>query len=156
MTCRRRYPSWWAKAHHPRLLFSVISKDVDADLRRHDGVGYRSRVGTSGRWYQTVTRCTAPSVPGMAHSGHTRDAEEDFVLTTARDRISTYQWGNYQIEHHHCAICGCGTWSRSPLWDQEAKRAAPGKFRVQVNAWLLNDFDPNAQPIEVIDGKNLW
>jgi hypothetical protein len=37
----------------------AISKDVDADpglrsgqaLRRHDGVGYRSRIGTSGRWY---------------------------------------------------------------------------------------------------------
>ncbi len=60
---------------------------------------------------------------------------------------------SYRIEHHHCAICGCGTWSRSPLWDQQAK--LPGKFR-QVNAWLLDDFDPDAQPIEVIDGKNLW
>jgi hypothetical protein len=33
----------------------------------------------------------------------------------------------------------------------------PGrKFRIQVNAWLLDDFDPDAQPIKVIDGKNLW
>jgi hypothetical protein len=71
-----------------------------------------------------------------------QEAEEDFVLTTARDRVSTYQWGSYQIEHHHCAICGSGTWSRSPLWDQDTKRPVPGKFRVQVNAWLLEDFDP--------------
>lgn len=64
------------------------------------------------------------------------------MLTTARDRVSTYQWGSYQIEHHHCAICGCGTWSHSPLWDQ--------------NAWLLEDFDPDAQPVAVIDGQRLW
>ena len=42
------------------------------------------------------------------------------------------------------------------MWDQEAKRPVQGKFRVQVNAWLLDDFDPDAQPTEVIDGKNLW
>lgn len=85
-----------------------------------------------------------------------RDTEEDFVLTTARDRVSTYQWGRYQIEHHHCAICGCGTWLRSPVRDQQAKGPVPGKFRVQVNAWRLEDFDPDARPIKVIDGKNLW
>jgi hypothetical protein len=27
---------------------------------------------------------------------------------------------------------------------------------VQVNAWLLEEFDPEAQPIEVIDGRTLW
>jgi len=41
-------------------------------------------------------------------------------------------------------------------WDREAKRPVSGKFKVQVNAWLLEDFDPAAQPIEVIDGKTLW
>jgi hypothetical protein len=51
---------------------------------------------------------------------------------------------------------GCGTWSRSPLWDREEKQPVPGKFKVQVNAWLLEDFDPNAQPIQIIDGKTLW
>ena len=33
----------------------------------------------------------------QARSGHIRDQEDDFVLTTARDRVSTYQWGSYQI-----------------------------------------------------------
>jgi hypothetical protein len=28
-----------------------------------------------------------------------------------------------------------------------AIRPVSGKFRVQVNAWLLEDFDPDAQPI---------
>ena len=54
-----------------------------------------------------------------------QDAEDDFVLTTARDRASTYQWGSYQVEHHHCAICGCGTWFRSPQWDPAAKQPCP-------------------------------
>jgi hypothetical protein len=31
--------------------------------------------------------------------------------------------------------------------ESAAKRPIPGAFRVQVNAWLLRDFDPGAQPI---------
>jgi len=104
----------------------------------------------------TVTRCTCSFCSKRGALWAYQDQEEDFVLTTARDRVSTYQWGSYQIEHHRCAICGCGTWSRSPLWDREAKRLVPGKFSVQVNAWLLEDFDPAAQPIEALDGKRLW
>jgi hypothetical protein len=65
----------------------------------------------------------------------------------------SYEWGTYQVEHHHCAICGCGTWSRSPTSDREANQPASGTFRVQVNAWLMEDFDPDAQPTEVVDGK---
>jgi hypothetical protein len=56
------------------------------------------------------------------------------VLTTARDRVSTYQWGTYQVEHHHCAICGCGTWSRSPLWDRETKQSVFGTARDRANS----------------------
>jgi hypothetical protein len=81
---------------------------------------------------------------------------KDFVLTTARDRVSTYQWGSYQIEHHHCSICGCGTWSRSRFWDREAKRPAAGKFKVQVKAWLLEDFDPNAPANADYRRQDLW
>jgi hypothetical protein len=105
---------------------------------------------------ETVTRCTCSFCTKRGVLWAYQDNEHDFVLTTARDRVSTYQWASYLVEHHHCAICGCGTWSRSPLWDQQAKRPLPGAFRVQVNAWLLEDFDPGAQPIEVIDGKTLW
>ena len=60
------------------------------------------------------------------------------------------------IEHHHRAICGCGTWSRLPVWDREAKSALPGQFKIQVNAWLLDDFDPDAQPTQVIPQAFLW
>jgi hypothetical protein len=115
---------------------------------------------------ETVTRCTCSFCSKRGALWAYQDKEDDFALITARDRVSTYQWGSYQIEHHHCAICGCGTWSRSPLWDRETKHPVPGhpvpghpvpgRFKVQVNAWLLDDFDPSAQPIEVIDGKTLW
>jgi hypothetical protein len=104
----------------------------------------------------TARRCTCSFCSKRSVLWAYQDQEDDFLLTTACDRVSTYQWGSYQIEHHHCAICGCGTWSRSPFWDREAKRPVPGKFKVQVNAWLLEDFDPNAKLIEVIDGKTLW
>jgi hypothetical protein len=79
----------------------------------------------------------------------------DFQLTTARDRVSTYQWKSYQVQHHHCAICGCGTFSESPAW--ENNQPVPGKIRIGVNARLFDDdFDVDAVPVTVLDGKNLW
>jgi hypothetical protein len=33
--------------------------------------------------------------------------------------------------------------SFTPL-DREAKQPVPGRFRVQINAWLLEGFDPDA------------
>ena len=70
----------------------------------------------------SVTRCSCSFCSKRGALWAYQEAEDDFTLTTARDRVSTYQWGSYRIEHHHCAICGCGTWSRAPLWDQQAVR----------------------------------
>jgi hypothetical protein len=75
---------------------------------------------------ETVTRCTCTFCTKRGALWAYQDNEDDFVLTTARDRVSTYQWGSYQIKHHHCSICGCGTLSRSSFWDREAKRPVPG------------------------------
>jgi hypothetical protein len=97
---------------------------------------------------KTVTRCTCSFCTKRGVLWAYYDNENDFALTTSRDRIATYQWGTYSIEHHHCAICGCGTWSHSPLWNPKKKQPVPGKFRVQVNAWLPEDFDLEAQPIK--------
>jgi hypothetical protein len=103
----------------------------------------------------SVTRCTCSFCSKRGVLWAYYENESDFTLTTARDRVSTYQWGRYTIEHHHCAICGCGTWSRSPLRDPATKAPLPGKF-TQVNAWLLDGFELDAQPVKVIDGKNQW
>jgi len=86
---------------------------------------------------ETVTRCTCSFCSKRGTLWAYCEREGDFELTTSRDRVATYQWGTYSIEHHHCAICGCGTWSRAPLWDVANKRPVPSKFRIQGNAWLL-------------------
>jgi hypothetical protein len=79
---------------------------------------------------------------------------EQFKLTTARDRVSTYQWRTYTVEHHHCSICGCGTYTETPEW-VDGKPDFTHR-RVSINARLLDDFDLDALPVEVLDGKNLW
>jgi hypothetical protein len=52
------------------------------------------------------------------------------------------------------AIKGSGHCGATPF--TVAKRPIAGAYRVQVNAWLLEDFDLDAQPIEVVDGKTPW
>jgi hypothetical protein len=59
-----------------------------------------------------VTRCTCSFCSKRGALWAYQDAEEDFVLTTARDRVSTYQWGSYQIEHHHSPYAGA---ARGPV-----------------------------------------
>ena len=77
-----------------------------------------------------------------------------FKLLTARDRVSTYQWRSYSVAHHHCAICGCGTYSESPEWANN--KPVPGSIKIGINARLLDDFDLDTVAVEVMDGKNLW
>jgi hypothetical protein len=79
---------------------------------------------------------------------------EQFKLTTARDRVSTYQWRSYTVEHHHCSICGCGTYTETPEWVDGKPDFT--RRRVSINARLLDNFDLDAVPVEVLDGKNLW
>lgn len=100
-----------------------------------------------------VTRCTCSfcSKRGTLWAYYKAD---DFRLTTARDRVSTYQWGSYTIKHHHCAICGCGTYTETPDWS--TGRADFDNPRIGVNARLFDAFDLDAMAVAVIDGKNLW
>ena len=74
-----------------------------------------------------------------------------FRLTTARDRVSTYQWGHYMGHHHHCAICGCGTYSEFPSFDTgEPDFDDP---RICINARLIEDFDLDAVPVKKVNGR---
>ncbi len=101
----------------------------------------------------SVTHCTCSfcSKRGALHAYYPQDA---FKLKTARDRVSTYQWRSYTIQHHHCAICGCPTYTESP--DFSTGEPDFDHMRVAINARLLDDFDLDAIPVKVIDGKNLW
>ena len=81
---------------------------------------------------------------------------EQFKLTTARDRVSTYQWGHYLGQHHHCAICGCGTYSEFP--DFSTGKPDFEHMKIAVNARLFDQdaIDIEQLPVTVVDGKNDW
>ena len=98
----------------------------------------------------SVTRCTCSfcSKRGALHAYYTPD---QFRLTTARDRVSTYQWRSYTVQHHHCGVCGCPTYSESP--DYSTGVADFSKPRIGVNARLFDDFDLDAVEMVVVDGK---
>lgn len=96
----------------------------------------------------TSCNCSFCSKRGALHAYY-RPAQ--FRLITARDRVSTYQWNTYVCDHHHCAICGCATYSESPSF-------ATGKPdfsdpRISVNARLFEDFDLDAVPVIHLNGR---
>ena len=101
----------------------------------------------------TVTSCNCSfcSKRGALHAYYTPD---QFKLTTARDRVTTYQWRSYNVQHHHCAICGCPTFAESP--DFSTGVADPSHPKISVNARLFDDFDLDRIEVVHIDGKTLW
>ena len=70
------------------------------------------------------------------------------------ENVKTYLWGSRTVKHHYCAGCGCGTYSESPDWS--TGKPDFDNPKVAVNARLFDDFDLDAVPINLIDGKNLW
>jgi len=100
-----------------------------------------------------VTRCTCSlcSKRGALWAYYT---PAQFRLTSAPENVATYLWGSRTVKHHFCANCGCGTYSESPDWSTGKPDFDSPK--VGVNARLFDDFDLDAVPVTVIDGKNLW
>ena len=84
---------------------------------------------------------------GLLHAGA-------ILLIQPQKNAATYLWGSRTMKHHFCACCGCSTYSESPDWS--TGKPDFDNPRVSVNSRLLNDFDLDALPITVIDGKNLW
>lgn len=101
----------------------------------------------------SVTRCTCSicSKRGALWAYYTPD---QFRLTTPRDTIATYLWQTRTVKHHFCPTCGCTTFGESPDWS--TGKPDFDNPRIAVNARILDDFDLDAVPVEVIDGKNLW
>ena len=79
---------------------------------------------------------------------------EQFLLLTPPENVTTYQWRSRAIKHHHCANCGCRTYTESP--DFSSGEADFENPQIGINARLLDDFDIEPLPVEVLDGKNLW
>lgn len=102
---------------------------------------------------ESLTRCTCTlcSKRGALWAYY---PPAQFRLLTAPERMATYRWQTKTVKHHFCPTCGCGTFSESPDWSSgQADFSNP---RIAVNAHLLDEFDPYAVPLTVIDGRNLW
>jgi hypothetical protein len=101
----------------------------------------------------SVTRCTCSlcSKRGALWGYYT---PAQFRLTTRIENVATYQWQSRTVKHHFCANCGCSTYSESPDWSTGTPDF--DNPRIGVNSRLLDDFDLDAVPVAVIDGKNLW
>src|SRR5437868_4782042 len=100
-----------------------------------------------------VTRCTCSlcSKRGALWAYYT---PAQFRLTSPPENVATYLWGSRTVKHHFCASCGCGTYSESPDWS--TGKPDFDNPKIGVNARLFDDFDLDAVPVNVIDGKNLW
>jgi len=101
----------------------------------------------------SVTRCTCTfcSKRGALWAYY---KPEQFRLTSPPARVSTYRWNSKTIQHHFCATCGCGTFSQTPDWSSGVADFEHPK--ISVNARLFDDFELEAVPVEVIDGRNMW
>ena len=101
----------------------------------------------------SVTRCTCSlcSKRGALWAYYT---PAQFRLTSPPENVATYLWGSRTVKHHFCAGCGCGTYSESPDWS--SGKPDFDNPKVGVNSRLFDDFDLDAVPVTVIDGKNLW
>jgi hypothetical protein len=66
-----------------------------------------------------------------------------------------YRWNTQLVAHHFCNTCGMAIHSDSPAFDKDGGWDQVTR-RIGVNARLFDDFDADAVPVTVIDGKNLW
>lgn len=75
------------------------------------------------------------------------------VKFTHREQAGTYD-RNAPVAHHHCQVCGCGTWTDIPIVENDA--VVPGQFRLGLNSRLFDDFNLDAVRVVFLDGRNLW
>lgn len=101
---------------------------------------------------ESVTRCTCSicAKKGALYAYYPVDAVK-FETPTS---FATYRWQSKTVAHNFCPTCGCSTYNLSPSWVDF--KPDFDHMRVAINARLLDDFDLDAVPVEVIDGKNLW
>jgi hypothetical protein len=100
----------------------------------------------------SVTRCTCSicSKRGALWAYYTPEQ----VTMATQESTSTHRWGSRTVKLHFCRTCGCSTYNESPSWvDRKPDFTRP---RIAINARLFDDFDLDAVPIQVLDGKNLW
>jgi hypothetical protein len=99
----------------------------------------------------TCCTCSLCSKRGALWAYYT---PQQFRLLTPPEQVATYLWQTKTVKHHFCATCGCGTYSESPDWS--SGQADFSKPKIGINARLLDDFDLEAVPVAVVDGRKLW
>jgi hypothetical protein len=98
----------------------------------------------------TVCTCTFCTKRGTLWAYYTPD-QVKLSVTPEADAVYSRNGMN---KHHHCNVCGCGTFSQVPTWTHyEPDFDNP---RISVNVRLFDDFDIASLPVEIIDGRNLW
>lgn len=102
---------------------------------------------------QTVTSCSC-SICAKRGALWAYYRPDQVKLVTARDRVSTYQWGSYMMHLHFCGICGCSTYNEGPSWKGDGPDFDNPKL--SINARLFDDFDLEAVPVIKLNGKDDW
>jgi hypothetical protein len=99
----------------------------------------------------SVTRCTCTfcSKRGVLWAYYPPDAVK---IVNAREPVR-YSRSGFN-SHFHCGACGCSLYSDSPEWIDFKPHPTRRKFG--INGRLFDDFDLDAVPVRVVDGKNLW
>jgi hypothetical protein len=101
----------------------------------------------------SVTRCTC-SICSKLGALWAYYRPEDFKLQERPSCETTYRWNTRTVAFNFCSACGCTTYTETPDWSTgEPDFDNP---RIAVNAHLFDDFNLQAVPVDVIDGKNQW
>ena len=69
---------------------------------------------------------------------------ENFKILKGKDALSIYHWGDKDVNHYFCKICGVYPFHDS-IYD-------PGKYR--VNLGCVDNIDPRSLFVSQFDGKN--
>jgi hypothetical protein len=99
----------------------------------------------------SVTRCTC-SICSKLGALWAYYKPEDFKLQERPSCETIYRWNTKAVAFKSCSACGCSTYAETFGW----ATGDGAKPMISVNARLFDDFDFDAVPVDVIDGKNQW
>lgn len=68
----------------------------------------------------------------------------EFNLLSGKDYLCTYHWGDHDVNHHFCKVCGIYPFHDTPY--------EPGKYR--INLGCVGNIEPRELTIIHFDGKN--
>ena len=107
-----------------------------------------------GELPQALTRCncTFCTTRGALYAYY-EPQQVRIKAEPAGDRV--YRWQSKMVAHHFCGTCGNATYSDSPAFQMDGTWDGTSR-RMVLNARLFDDFDAEAWPHTVIDGRHLW